>query len=173
MNSMDDMDSVDGGQAGVVVHRVHNVHTVHRFAGAKQSRALGVTARSTAGRRTLGFAGVTSGNRRLVFHLRGHVTLQATKPAVQPGEGRLAKRLEAASTLPEDTRLRRLSSSCCKRQNCTPRACRITARSKRPKARRLQESPTSANQSPESDVSFPRSPRRSGCPIHGNMPYES
>ncbi|NMA45200.1 MAG: hypothetical protein GX945_01420 [Lentisphaerae bacterium] len=37
------MDSMDGERAGAVVHRVHNVH---RFADTRQSRALGVAARS-------------------------------------------------------------------------------------------------------------------------------
>ena len=74
------MDNMDDERAGAVVHRVHNVHTVHRFAGARQSRALDVTARSTTGRQTLGFAGVTSGDRRMVFRLQGHVTLRTASP---------------------------------------------------------------------------------------------
>ena len=99
----------------------------------------------------------TVGKHAYLVAFAGSCHAAGCKPAVQPGEGRPAKRLEAASTLPEGAGLRRLPSSCRKRQSCTPRARHISAQGKRPKARRFQESPASANQSPGPMCHSPRS----------------
>jgi hypothetical protein len=106
----------------------------------------------SAGRGTLGKA---AGSR---FYSAGRGTLgkAAGSRFYSAGGERLAKRL-AAATLPEDAGWRRLLSSCRKRQSCTPRARHISAQGKRPKARRFQESPASANQSPEPMCHSPRS----------------